>query len=76
MLFSLPLLSFVLDEREMNPLHSPQVVPRQVRTGIRNNLSIKLAFPFYNQGPDPLLGMQTTLFMVASKLRREGGKGK
>lgn len=47
----LPLLSFVLDEREMNPLHSPQVVPRQGRTGVRNNLSIKLAFPFYNQGP-------------------------
>lgn len=46
-----PLLSFVLDEREMNTLHSPQVVPRQVRTDIRNNLSIKSAFPFYNQGP-------------------------
>ena len=47
----LPLLSFVSDERETNTLHSPQVVPRQVRADTRNYLSIKFAFPFCNQGP-------------------------
>ena len=47
----LPLLSFVSDERETNTLHSPQVVPRQVRADTRNYLSIKFDFPFCNQGP-------------------------